>query len=173
MSILDRLLRKSDPRKAMAQGLADSVIFAARRPELYLAGYAEDDFDGRFLMVALHGGLVMRRLKGMGPDALAVSEKLGEVLFDRFDYAYREEGVGDASIARKVRKLGERYFGLARALDRALDGEEANLADVLMRNGLGGSDPGALAAFTETTDRHLQGLNTGDIYAAELDWPKV
>ncbi|MEL6664433.1 MAG: ubiquinol-cytochrome C chaperone family protein, partial [Pseudomonadota bacterium] len=113
MAFLKRLFSKPDPKAEAAKRLADAVFAGARQPGLFLKGYARDDFDGRFQMAALHGGLVMRRLKVLGGEALVVSEKLGEALFDRFDYAYREEGVGDASIARKVRKLGERYFGLA------------------------------------------------------------
>lgn len=173
MSFLDRLLGKSDPRRETARELADSIIAAARRPELYLSGYAEDDFEGRFGMVALHGALVMRRLKTLSDDGLVISEKLGEALFDRFDYAYREEGVGDASIARKVRKLGERYFGLARALDAALDTDRTNVTQVLHRNGLGERDRDGLTQLVAETDCYLQALSEADIRAVRVIWPDV
>lgn len=173
MSFLDRLLGKTDPRRETARGLADSIIAAARRPELYLAGFAEDDFEGRFGMVALHGALVMRRLKTLSEDGLVISERLGEALFDRFDYAYREEGVGDASIARKVRKLGERYYGLARALDDALGADRDAVTEVLARNGLGADDPHGLANLVAETDCYLQALPEADIRAVRVNWPQV
>ncbi|MCI4645287.1 MAG: hypothetical protein MRY64_10925 [Hyphomonadaceae bacterium] len=173
MSFLQRLLRKPDPIRTQARDLADSIMAAARRPALFVHGFAKDDFDGRFEMVALHGALIMRRLKTLGQPGLVVSEKLGEVLFDRFDYAYREEGVGDASIARKVRKLGERYYGLARALDVALEGQGASVAEVLSRNGLGGDDLQKLAAWVIETDRQHALLSDEDLLQARLDWPQI
>ncbi len=173
MSFLDRLLGKADPHREIARRLTDSTIAAARRPELYLAGYAKDDFDGRFLMVALHGALVMRRLKALGGDGLVISEKLGEALFDRFDYAYREEGVGDASIARKIRKLGELYYGLARALDDALGTDRSAVTEVLVRNGLGADDPDGLANLVAETDCYLRALSEADIRAVRVNWPQV
>lgn len=169
MSLLSRLFaarRDGDP----APRLADAVIHAARRPGFYLTGLAEDTFDGRFGMVALHGALVMRRLKSFGNEGLAVSERLGEALFDRFDYAYREEGVGDSAIARKVRQLGERYFGLARALDGALDGGEP-VAASLQRNGLGGLSPERLADWVAEADRRIAGIAFDDVRAARIPWP--
>ncbi|MEM1106590.1 MAG: ubiquinol-cytochrome C chaperone family protein [Pseudomonadota bacterium] len=172
MPFLKRLFKREDPERASAVKIAGAIMSAAREPELYLRGFAADDFDGRFQMVALHGGLVMRRLKAFGTPGLVVSEKLGEVLFDRFDYAYREEGVGDASIARKVRKLGERYFGLARALDGALEGGD-DLSEVLRRNGLGGSDVDGLAAHTRKIDDVLSSAGETELYAGDLSWPTV
>lgn len=170
MSLLSRLFAKRDPEREAAACLVAVVMTGARQPTLYLKGYARDDFDGRFQMAALHGALVMRRLKQLGGDALVVSEKFGEVLFDRFDYAYREEGVGDASIARKVRKLGERYFGLARALDSAMDGADS-VEDVLSRNGLGADAVAGLANYARQVDAYLAGQPKEALYSGKLDWP--
>ena len=170
MAFLKRLFSKPDPKAEAAKRLADAVFSGARQPGLFLKGYARDDFDGRFQMAALHGGLVMRRLKVLGGEALVVSEKLGEALFDRFDYAYREEGVGDASIARKVRKLGERYFGLARAMDGALEGEEP-LEAVLSRNGLGQESVNGLADYARQADAALAQTSEAELLAGEITWP--
>ncbi|MEL6567219.1 MAG: ubiquinol-cytochrome C chaperone family protein [Pseudomonadota bacterium] len=171
MSLFRRLFAKPDPQRDAAARLVAAVMTGARQPGLYLKGFAQDDFDGRFQMAALHGGIVMRRLKHLGGDALVVSEKFGEALFDRFDYAYREEGVGDASIARKVRKLGERYFGLARALDDAFDGGD-EVADVLARNGLGGEATAGLAQYARAVDAHLATLPQETVFQGMIEWPR-
>ncbi|MEL6663207.1 MAG: ubiquinol-cytochrome C chaperone family protein, partial [Pseudomonadota bacterium] len=83
---------------------------------------------------------------------------------------YREEGVGDASIARKVRKLGERYFGLARAMDGALEGEEA-LEAVLSRNGLGQESVDGLADYARQADAALAQTSEAELLAGEIAWP--
>lgn len=173
MSIIKKLFGARDPHMEKARAIADSVMAGARQPGLFLAGFAEDDFDGRFEMVAVHGGLAMRRLKTMDRDGLIVSEKLGEVLFDRFDYAFREEGVGDSSIARKVRKLGEQYFGLVRAMDSALDGADASLEAVLARNAIGGDQSGRLADYIARADMALAGTGDDAVLAGEITWPPI
>ena len=58
------------------------------------------------------------------------------MLFSDFDHALRENGVGDASIARRIRKMGEEFYGLAKAIDEALDAgaPQKEIAAVLQRN---------------------------------------
>ena len=89
--------------------------------QLYENGLARDTFDGRFEQVALHGALVLRALRLRGEKKQA--EALVKVIFSGFDHAYRETGVGDSSISRKVRRLGERFYGLARGMNNALQSQ--------------------------------------------------
>jgi len=171
--ILDWLKRKPDPAALAGARLCDAVIARARAPEPYLEGLADDTFEGRFAMSALYGALVMRRLRTAEPGGMAVAEKLSEALFDRFDYALREEGVGDASIARRARGLGEQFYGLARALDAVLGGaaaSRAGVADVLARNGLGGSQADALAGRVLDEVVALEQCSDGDLLCGEVHW---
>ncbi|MEZ5947353.1 MAG: ubiquinol-cytochrome C chaperone family protein [Hyphomonas sp.] len=69
---------------------------------------------------------------------------------DGFDAAMREMGVGDASIARKVRGLAEHYYGLGGAVVTALEGDaaalEGALEEILCRNGVAGPEGSAALA---------------------------
>ena len=171
-SLIQRLLGAKDPTRARAERLAETVMAAARRPGFYTAGLAEDTVEGRFAMVALHGALVIRHLRRLDDEAFHLAEKMGERLFDRFDYALREEGVGDHSIARRMRKLGEEFYGLARALDAALDDElDGALEAVLSRNGLGGAAPGQLAGYVRDADTGLAAAGGPVLMEGEIDWP--
>lgn len=174
MSWLARLFSGDRPVRTAANALADATMAAARRPGFYLAGLATDDFDGRFSLVALHASLVLRRLRTVQPGGRALAERYGEILFDRFDYAYREEGVGDTTIARKVRKLGERLYGLAGALDSALEADDQGaLEAVLARNSLGGQAPARLAEYTRAAESALADAGDGDILAGRMRWPEA
>jgi len=164
---------RPDPSVEIAAALCDGVIAKAREPALYLEGLVEDSFEGRFALSALYGGLLMRRLRQVDAGGLGIAERLGDALFDRYDYALREEGVGDASIARKARKLGEEFFGLARALDGVLGGEATSLqgvADVLARNGLGGGAPDVLARHVISSETRLQTCSDADLLRGSVDW---
>ncbi len=171
--ILDWLKRKPDPGALAGRRLCDAVIAQARQPAFYRNGLAADTFEGRFELTALHGALLMRRLRTAGPDGSQLAERLVEALFDRFDYALREEGVGDASIARRARKLGEEFYGLARALDGVLGGAAvsvAGLSDVLARNGLGGRDPAALARHVLDESAALEQCSDAELLCGDVTW---
>lgn len=146
-----------------------AVLAGARRPSFYRAGVATDDFDGRFDMAALHAVLVLRRLRTCGQDGRAAAEALQRAVFSGFDHALREEGVGDARIAKRMRALGERFYGLARAIDAAL--ENGDLKTALGRNGLGGGEPEALARHVETAVAALDRTADADMLAGRFDWP--
>ena len=105
---------------AAARAAYECVMAAALDPSLYTGGVAADTFDGRFEMTALFASLAMRRLRHAGAPGRTLADALYRRLFSGFDYALREEGTGDATIAKKVRGLGERFYGLARAVDAGL-----------------------------------------------------
>ena len=126
-------------KKADAEALRawrDAVTKAARAPEPYLKGWVKDTIYGRFNMVSLVATLALRRLQAEGPEGKLIAKDLSELLFSDFDHSLREHGVGDSSIARRIRKMGEEFFGLAKAVDTALDegGAQKALAAVIKRN---------------------------------------
>ncbi len=160
--------------RAIAASLYEGIMAGALASDLYQVGLAEDTFMGRFQQVALHGALVMRQLRVHGPFGRAVSQRLYEMIFSGFDHAYRETGIGDSSISRKVRKLGEEFYGLARGLDAALeDGASEALIGFVRRNGLGGKEPQDLSDYLRRTNKDLsQQLQSLDGFV-DLHWPSV
>lgn len=129
-------LKKNAVDKDAVRRWRDAVTAQARLPEPYLKGWVPDTIYGRFNMVALMATLALRRLRTCGAEGRALSKALGEMLFSDFDHALRENGVGDASIARRIRKMGEEFYGLAKAIDEALDAgaPQKEVATVLQRN---------------------------------------
>ena len=133
--------RERQAQKRRADALYRGLMAAALAPDAYAAGIVPDDLDHRVQMVALHAALLAwqlpqrpeRRLRQLMP-------MIHTRVFDGFDASLRETGVGDASIARKVRKLGEHYYGLGATAAGILSGPPADraagLADLLRRNGV-------------------------------------
>ena len=174
------LQRLFQPRQARVAGeaLYAGLVDQARRPELYRELGVADRIDARFELYVLHLSLVLARLKGEGEAA----SETGQAVFDTFvgalDDALRELGVGDLSVAKKMRKLGEAVYGrvigyqsafaaggrddLAALLARAVYGEEAasETAEALADY--------ALATHVVLADRRLE-----DILRGRLDWPAV
>lgn len=128
--------KKSNADPEAVKKWRDAVTSMAREPEPFLRGWTPDTIYGRFHMVALVATLAMRRFREHGSDGNALSKAFSELLFSDFDHSLREHGVGDSSIARRIRKMGEEFYGLASAVDEALEqgGPDRHLAQVIQRN---------------------------------------
>jgi cytochrome b pre-mRNA-processing protein 3 len=111
--------------------LYGEIVAAARRPKFYADWAVPDTVDGRFDMIVLHLFLVLERLKGQGEEDLR--QRLIDTFFKDMDRSLREMGVGDLSVAKKVRKMAEAFYGRVTAYAAALQAP-ATLPEVLRRN---------------------------------------
>lgn len=141
--------RRGALKKAVAEAYG-RLAREALRPVHYEAHGVPDTFEGRAQMVTVMMALACGRFaEAGGPLAAELTERLNARVLDGFDAAFREKGVGDHSIARKVRTLAEGHSGLGRALLEALRAPDSDgaLEDVLRRNGVTGPEKArALAA---------------------------
>ncbi len=132
--ILERLFRPRPAREAGRRLYAD-VVRQARRPEFYEALAAPDTVEGRFELYSLHVVLLLERLKGQGPAAAEIAQALFDTYVKALDDALREMGVGDLSVGKKMRKLGEAFYGRVKSYEAALAAlpDQAELAAVIGR----------------------------------------
>lgn len=94
------------------------------------------------------------------------------------DDGLREMGVGDLSVGKKMRKLGEAIYGRARNLDAALDGlpERTELAAMMRRTvyqDQEGKPSAELAAWTALATEALQAQSLDALLAGEVAFPGV
>ena len=161
-------LKQKQADKAVVKRWRDAVTAEARKPEPYLKGWVTDTIYGRFNMVTLVATLAMRRMRGLGGEGRVLSKAFSELLFSDFDHALRENGVGDSSIARRIRKMGEEFFGLAKAVDEALDagGAKQALSEVLQRNVQRDAEKAeALAAYLIDLNVDIEDLSDAKVSA--------
>jgi len=165
--------RRSARRKAAAEAYR-CLLRHALEPDYYLSGGVPDTFEGRAGMVTVLTSLACARLSRIeGPEAARLIVRLADLVLDGFDAAYREKGVGDASIARKVRKLAQGHAGLGKALFAALTGAAgAEPVDVILRrNGVAHPDRvGALSASVLALNAHLAEQPDAEILLGRLNW---
>lgn len=132
--LLDRLFR---PRPALASGrsLYGHAVAQARVPALYSQLGAPDSVEGRFELYSLHVVLLLDRLRGHGEAAADASQALFDTYVKSLDHALREMGVGDLSVGRKMRKLGEAFYGRCKSYEAAFEAlpDEGPLQALLAR----------------------------------------
>lgn len=167
-----RRLFAPKPEKRIAQTLYPEIVKAARQPELYGDDGVADTLEGRFELVVLHTALVILVLQQDEAEATRrVSQALFDTMFDDFDAAMRELGVGDSAVGKKIRFMAEGFYGRAQALQTALDSdrESGELQLMLGRNLLGIEAPDAraerLALYVNSAFTALQAQGAGRLAA--------
>jgi len=126
-----RFFGKSAANEA-ADRILETTMRAARNPDLYGDGFVPDTLDGRFEMATVFAALALLRLKS-APDADKVAQTFTDKLFRHFDAGLREAGVGDLSVARRMKGLASAFYGRLGAYEAVL-ADEMPLAEALGRN---------------------------------------
>lgn len=161
------ILSKLFARKpTAAQRLYEAIVAGARQEKFYAEMDVPDTLDGRFDMIVLHMYLVLDRLRGGAGD---MNQQLTDTFFKDLDRTLREMGIGDLSVAKKIRPMAEAFAGRVKAYATA--SEEGVLVGALQRNVYGGAaNPKAseLAKWTEDTKVKLSSTPTKSILDGEL-----
>ena len=176
MQAIRRFLR---PREAVEAGRRLFTVAAAhaRQPALYRDAGVPDTYEGRFELYTLHVVLVLHRLKGQGPRAAEASQALFDAYLRNLDDALREMGVGDLSVGKKMRKLGEAFYGRVKHYDQAFaalpdaDPLKALIVRTIFADAPGG-DPDGLAGYALAAMQALRDQPLEAVLAGDLAWPQ-
>lgn len=148
------------PETVCAGRLYVAAVTQARTPEFYTRLGVPDTPIGRFELIALHGFLVMKRLKSE-PDAVRLVQAFANAVVDDLDRNLREMGVGDLSVGRKVKQLIEGFYGRMAAYEDGMAEDDPALSAALQRNlyaGEGG-ETWQLAALTQYLHQQAAALD--------------
>jgi cytochrome b pre-mRNA-processing protein 3 len=182
--MLNGLLRKRPKSTVAGQRSGDALYAAvaaqARQPAFYTSLGVADRIDARFELYTLHALLLILRLRDEdrdGPGAgAAAAQSLFDVYVSALDNVLRELGVGDISMARKMRNLGEALYGRMTAYEPAVRAGDAEaLALHLARNVYASetvTEAGALAHYALASRATL----AVQPFAAVLNapsWPEI
>ena len=189
-------LFKPRPVKLIGAKLYASCVTQARLPGFYLDYGVEDAIGARFELLALHVILVVTRLKSLPADdsrheqALDTSQSLFDSLLLALDSALREQGTGDLTVPKKMKRLGiVVYTRMKRWDDMWREGAPLHeQADYAVRTifagsaygeGEGGVDDtvvqdnltGQAEAFATYVMAAHNALDIDKLLAAEVNWP--
>lgn len=136
------LFRRNRPPDTIS-ALYGTIVAQARRPVFYRDYAVADTINGRFDLLLVHVALVVARL--MHDEA---TRPAGQLLFDRFcgdmDGNLREIGISDIAVPKHMKRVGEAFYGRAKAYEAALGApDDRLLIAALARNLYGGQPPDA------------------------------
>jgi cytochrome b pre-mRNA-processing protein 3 len=175
--ILERLFARR-PAKAAGQALYASAAGQARSPGFYLAMGVPDTPEGRFELYVMHVVLLLHRLKGQGDQAAETSQAVFDAFVRALDGALHELGVGYVGVPKRMKRLGQAFYGRVKSYEAALaalpalDELEAVTGRTLLAEVEGG-DARALAAYAADANRLLAAQPLDSLLQGRLDWPAV
>ena len=176
--ILERLFR-SKPAQGVGRALYAAVVEQSRQPALYLDLAAPDTPEGRFEIYTLHTVLLLERLRTAEPELRQQAGETSQALFDTYvrelDNGLREMGVGDLSVGKKMRKLGEAFYGRGKNYDAAFSAlpDQTALIALLARTIYAGVErppTEQLAAYVLRQRETLAAQPTDALLAGETTW---
>jgi cytochrome b pre-mRNA-processing protein 3 len=153
-------LFRRTPRDRNIASLYGTIVAQARAPVFYQSYGVPDTVNGRLEMIMLR--------------------RLGQGLFDAFcrdmDASLREMGVGDLAMPRRMRGIGEAFYGRQAAYRTALAAADRQpLAAALARNVFAGASApdGAdrLAAYVRASVRGLAAQDAEVFRRAQVRFP--
>ena len=133
------LQRRAKGRDLRIRKVYDHLVLQARLPDFYQSYQVADTVSGRFDMIVLHAFLFFHRLKGEDDIAKEFGQEVFDIFFEDMDRSLRELGVGYQAVPKRIKKMGEAFYGRVSAYDAALDlaldnGDISALSDALHRN---------------------------------------
>jgi cytochrome b pre-mRNA-processing protein 3 len=157
--------------------LYQQLVERSRNPIFYTQCGVPDTIDGRFDLLGLHVHLVLREIRRRGQGREALGQAVFDAFFGDLDQGLRESGVGDLSVAKKIRKMAEAFYGRAAAYDAAMGQAIAQVAcksilsaaiarNVLQTEPTGCSD--MLASYSIELERSLSEASLDDIVSGDI-----
>lgn len=166
-------LFRRNPNEESVTRLHGALMAQAREPALFIDYGVADTPEGRFEMVAIHVLMAVRRLNELPEPGPSLAQDLTDAMFRHFDIAFREMGVSDTTVPKRMKKYASAWLGRARVYGAAIDaGDGAALAEALARNVYGSPDAShAQAARLARYILALRETHAPAVFEAYLDGP--
>ncbi|SHL71919.1 ubiquinol-cytochrome C chaperone family protein [Roseibium suaedae] len=150
-----------------------AIVAQARQPEFYTSFGVPDTLDGRFDMIVAHAVLLFSRLRGQDKETSEFSQYVFDLFFSDLDATLREQGVADQRVPKKIKTMGEAFYGRADVYVPALEqGDALALCEAISRNIFPDEDAPAgargladymLAAHAALKDQDLKAILSAQI----------
>ena len=155
--------------------LYESLSQASRQKAFYADLGVPDTVEGRFDMLTLHAVLLLERLKQLPPPADDFAQDFVDDLFQRFDAALREMGVGDISVPKRMKRIASHFLGRAKAYNDAINEGPDAMTRALARNVFGDEAHLAPASrlnhYVHSTREMIEKTSFSQIESAAIPWP--
>ena len=169
-------LFKPRPAKAAGKALYAAIAAQSRDPVFYRKLGVADRIDARFELYSVHLALILERLSGQGEEAAEVAQNTLDAYVSSLDDVLRDVGIGDLSMAKKMKQVASLLMGRLTSVRDALSPPDAATLEAFLGRTVyaepgESADPKALAAYVVRAHESLAAQPLKDILTAKPAWP--
>ncbi len=168
--------RRRSERDAAARIYA-ACLAASRRPALYLAYGVPDTLQGRFEMVAIALFPVLNRLMHEPGDDPKLARLVSESFVDDMDAVFREMGVSDPAVPKRMKTLYRSFAGRITAYRQALGAGTDALVEAIARNvfpdGFRDERAIALGEYLKAATAAIAAVEIAALRRGEIPFPEI
>lgn len=117
-----RQTKISDP----AYKLYSAIVAQSRQPVFYTDMWVPDTVTGRFDMISMHLCLTFWHIQKIQDDKGNFSQQMFDLFFMDMDKNLRELGIGDTSVPKKIKKMGQAFYALLALVAAALENRQTD-----------------------------------------------
>jgi cytochrome b pre-mRNA-processing protein 3 len=167
--------KRTDPVAEAATEIYGSVVAQVRRPEFYTLGEVPDTLEGRFELLVMHLWLAIDQLRVTHGSRHPLPKKLTAKFVEDIDDQYREFGISDQKVPRKVKKAAAGLFD--RTMEyRALvtDANWPGLQSAIAANIHRSETPAVaeyLMNYVQAARAHLADIPASELDAGRISFP--
>lgn len=135
------------------------IVAQSRQPVFYTDMSVPDTVTGRFDMISMHMCLTLWQIRNIQTDKGKFSQEMFDLFFMDMDKNLRELGIGDTSVPKKIKKMGQAFYALLALVAEALESPDDDTADrptrdtllgeIYDRNFFAGENAAAAQALTD------------------------
>ncbi|MCH9845726.1 MAG: hypothetical protein K0U39_09500 [Alphaproteobacteria bacterium] len=178
--LINRILA---PRKYHTDMLYTAIVAQARQQKIFRDWGVPDTPDGRFDSLVLHMVMVLDRLSKCddADEHRQFGKELIEVMVEDLDHNFRELGVGDLAVGKRIKGMLKAFYGRVQSYGKAFESrDETLLEQVVVRNIYRKSEkmPDAtqiqqLCTYIWQQTQHLQNYSGAQITQGKLNWGEL
>jgi cytochrome b pre-mRNA-processing protein 3 len=130
------LFRKNKANHAAMVRQYDALNRAARDPLFYESMNVPDTVIGRFEMLSITLILYFRRTATAGEAVKAIAQEIVEAFFEDLDHSFRELGIGDTGVPKRMKKFAGMFYGRLDSYARAMDAGDVEALEAALRRNI-------------------------------------
>jgi cytochrome b pre-mRNA-processing protein 3 len=165
------------PEADASHRLHARMVAQSRHPDFYASLWVPDTLDGRFDLLVLHLFLVLHRLKADDRAAARLGRAVFETTVAGFDRDFREEGIGDSGVSRRVDAMLRAVAGRLGTYGAAFAAPDPRVLEAALDNNVFGTAAvpetavQAMARYARAAARELAGQPLSKFHTGDIAFP--
>ncbi|MDC7681886.1 ubiquinol-cytochrome C chaperone family protein [Asticcacaulis sp. BYS171W] len=176
-------LQKARPTEKAGEALYAAAVAQSRQVVFYTDYGVKDEIGARFELLVLHVVMLVDALKSDEPQRKETSQALFDALLLALDDTLREQGIGDLTVPKKMKKLAQQVYTRLVRWDEIWSegGDDATQTDYILKTVYAQDESEAVEANAPLWAAGLsayitevrQGVDVNELLAGRVNWPHI